>query len=162
MRQPKRRSPLKILILIVVVAFLMYVNITIEPLTPTLFLPSPTPTISPETYVAEAEELAAQGKYSQALQAYDQAILSAPQDPSNYIASARLNMYAGDYDKAIENASNAVLLDQNNSMGRPKDSRLGCRVITLMRNLLSIAPSNLTRAIPARTHICRSCCQTRS
>ncbi|MCD6356824.1 MAG: hypothetical protein J7L66_06005, partial [Anaerolineaceae bacterium] len=69
MRQPKRRfSLLKTLILIAVAAFLVYVNVTIEPLTPTLFLPSPTPTISPETYVVEAQGLAAQGKYSQALQ----------------------------------------------------------------------------------------------
>ncbi len=118
MRQPRRRSSLiKIFLLVVVVAFLVYVNITIEPLAPTLFLPSPTPTISPETYMVEAEELAAQGKYSLALQAYDKAILADPQDPSNYIASARLNIYGGKYYQAIKNASNAVLLDQNNSMG---------------------------------------------
>ena len=118
MRQPRRRSSLiKIFLLVVVVAFLVYVNITIEPLAPTLFLPSPTPTISPETYMVEAEELAAQGKYSLALQAYDKAILADPQDPSNYIASARLNIYGGKFDQAIKNASNAVLLDQNNSMG---------------------------------------------
>lgn len=118
MRQPKRRpNPIKILILLIVVGFLVYVNITVEPLAPTLFLPSPTPTISPETYIAEAQELALQGKYSLALQAYNRAILADPQNPSNYIASARLNVYAGDYTIAIENASNAVLLDQNNSMG---------------------------------------------
>jgi len=118
MRQPKRRSSFfKILLLVIVVAFLVYVNITIEPLTPTLFLPSPTPTISPETFVAEAEELASQGKYLLALQAYDKAIMSDSQNPTNYIASARLNIYGGKYDQAIENASNAVLLDQNNSMG---------------------------------------------
>lgn len=118
MRQPqRRRSPFKILILLLVLAFLVYVNITIEPLSPSLFLPSPTPTTSPETFIAEAEELAAQGKYSLALQAYNKAIMSSPQDPSNYIAAARLNLYAGDYESAIENASNAVLLDQNSSMG---------------------------------------------
>jgi len=117
MRQPRnRRSPLKILILVIVVAFLVYVNITIEPLSPTMFLPSPTPTISPEMFVAEAEEYAAEGKYSLALQAYDRAIKSSPQDPTNYIAASKLNLYAGNYDAAIDNASNAVLLDQNNIM----------------------------------------------
>ena len=117
MRQPRnRRSPLKILILFVVVAFLIYVNLTIEPLSPALFLPSPTPTTSPEMFIAEAEQYASEGKYSLALQAYDRAIKSSPQDPANYIAAARLNLYAGNYDAAIENASNAVLLDQNNSM----------------------------------------------
>jgi tetratricopeptide (TPR) repeat protein len=117
MRQPRnRRSPLKILILIIVAAFLVYVNLTIEPLSPVLFLPSPTPTISPEMFIAEAEQFALEGKYSLALQAYDRAIKSSPQDPTNYVAAARLNLYAGNYDAAIENASNAVLLDQNNSM----------------------------------------------
>lgn len=117
MRQPRnRRSPLKILILVIVAAFLVYVNITVEPLSSTLFLPSPTPTTSPEMFVAEAEQYASEGKYSLALQAYDRAISSSPQDPSNYIAAARLNLYSGNYDAAIENASNAVLLDQNNSM----------------------------------------------
>jgi tetratricopeptide (TPR) repeat protein len=117
MRQPRnRRSPLKILILFIVVAFLVYVNLTIEPLSPGLFLPSPTPTTSPDMFIAEAEQYALEGKYSLALQSYDQAIKSSPQDPTNYIAAARLNLYAGNYDAAIENASNAVLLDQNNSM----------------------------------------------
>jgi tetratricopeptide (TPR) repeat protein len=118
MRQPRRRfSPFKVLFLILVIAFLVYVNITVEPLAPSLFLPSPTPTTSPELYIAEAEEMASQGKYSLALQAYDKAILSDPQNPANFVASARLNVYAGKYDQAIENASNAVLIDQNNSMG---------------------------------------------
>jgi len=117
MRQPRnRRSPLKIFILAIVVAFLVYVNITVEPLSPTLFMPSPTPTTSPEMFIAEAEQFASEGKYSLALQAYDRAIKSSPQDPKNYIAAARLNLYAGNYEAAIENASNAVLLDQNNSM----------------------------------------------
>ena len=118
MRQPKRRSsPFKVLGLALVVAFLIYVNIAVEPLAPTLFLPSPTPTISPEIYIAEAQDMASQGKYSLALLAYDKAILADPQNPANYIASARLNIYAGKYDQAIKNASNAVLIDQNNSMG---------------------------------------------
>lgn len=130
MRQPRRRSnPIKILLLVVVVVFLVYVNNIIEPLAPTQFLPSPTPTISPETYVAEAGELAAQGKYSLALQAYSKAILANPQDPANYIASARLNIYGGKYDQAIENASNAVLLDQKIVWGKPlKVSHWVCRV----------------------------------
>jgi len=118
MRQPRRRSsPLKLLFLAAVVAFLVYVNITVEPLSATIFLASPTPTISPETFVAAAEELADEGKYGQALQAYDRAIRADPQNPANYIAAARLNIYRGEYEAAVENASNAVLLNQESSMG---------------------------------------------
>ena len=118
MRQPKRRSsPLKLLFLVGVIGFLVYVNKTVEPLSSTLFLASPTPTTSPETFITEAETLANDGKYAQALQAYSRAIIADPQNPANYIASARLNIYGGEFEKAIENASNAVLLNQTNSMG---------------------------------------------
>lgn len=118
MRQPKRRSsPLKYLILLGIIAFLVYINISVEPLSPTLFLASPTPTISPEMFIAEAEQLANEGKFSQAILAYNKAVIADPQNPANYIALARLNIYSGDYDKAVENASNAVLLNQNSSMG---------------------------------------------
>lgn len=143
MRQPRRRSsPLKYIFLIVVIAFLVYVNITVEPLSPTLFLASPTPTIAPEMFIAEAEQLAGEGKYSQALQAYSQAIIADPQNPANYISSARLNIYSGDYLEAIENASNAVLLNQTSSMGEAlKGFASG-----LMGNYLD-AEASLNRAI---------------
>lgn len=118
MRQPRRRSnPLKLILLAGVVAFLIYINQTIEPLSPSLFLPSPTPTTSPEEFITEAEDLVRQGKYSLALQAYDNAIRTDPQNPAFYIAAARLYIYSGQYEKAIENASNAVLLNQDSSMG---------------------------------------------
>lgn len=143
MRQPKRRSsPLKLLVLVGIIAFLVYVNKIVEPLSPSLFLASPTPTISPETFITEAETLANDGKYSQALQAYSKAILADPQNPANYIASARLNTYSGDYEKAIENASNAVLLNQTSSMGEAlKGFALG-----LMGQYLD-AEGSLNRAI---------------
>ena len=118
MRQPRRRSsPLKLIFLAGLVAFLVYVNQTIEPLSSSLFLPSPTPTISPEEFITEAEDLVRQGKYAMALQAYDNAIRTDPQNPAYYIAAARLYIYSGQYEKAIENASNAVLLKQDSSMG---------------------------------------------
>lgn len=118
MRQPQRRSnPLKYLVLIGIIAFLVYVNVTVEPLSPSLFLASPTPTISPEMFIAEAEKLASEGKFSLAIQSYNKAVISDPQNPANYIALAKLNIYSGNYEKAVENASNAVLLNQTSSMG---------------------------------------------
>ncbi len=117
MRQPRRRyGILKYVVMLGVIAFLVYVNLTVEPLSPTIFLASPTPTISAETFVAEAEQLAREGKYSLAIQAYNQAIKADPQNPSNYIALARLNIYNGDYEKAVENAGNALLLNPTSSM----------------------------------------------
>ena len=118
MRQPRRRNnPFKIIILLAVVAFLVYINLTVEPLSTTLFLASPTPTISADTYLAQAENLTTEGKYSLALQEYEKAIMADPENYATYLAAARLNIYSSDYEEAIENASNAILLNQNSSMG---------------------------------------------
>ncbi len=118
MRQSRRRSnPFKVLLLLVIVAFLVYVNLTVEPLSPTLFLASPTPTTSAETYLAQAENLASEGKFTQALAEYEKAIMADPQNPALYLAAAKLNLYSGDYEEAIENSSNAILLNPTSSMG---------------------------------------------
>lgn len=117
MRQSRRRNnPFKIIILLGLVAFLVYVNLTVEPLSSTLFLASPTPTVSAETYIAQAENLAAEGKYTQALQQYDKAIIADPEDYTNHLAAARLLVYSGDYEQAIEKSSNAVLINSSSSM----------------------------------------------
>lgn len=118
MRQTRRRpSPLKIFLLVGLVAFLVYINRIVEPLSPNIFLPSPTPTVSSDIFLAEAESLASEGKYSQALVTYQKAIMSDPQNPAIYIATARLNLYSGRYEEAVENASNAVLLNPSSGMG---------------------------------------------
>ena len=114
-RKNRRPNWLKILGLLIVIAFLVYINQAIEPLSPFLFLPPPTPTIPPEDFIAEAESLASEGKYSLALQTYEKAIMADPQDPSIYTAAARLNVYSGIYEKAIDQASNALLLNPENS-----------------------------------------------
>jgi tetratricopeptide (TPR) repeat protein len=116
MRRKNRRSnPLRILILIVIIGLLVYVDRKVEPFSPYIFLPSPTPTISAETFIAEAQGYAVEGKYTQALQAYDKAIKADPQNSSNYIASAMINLYRGDYEASLDDASNALLLNSENS-----------------------------------------------
>jgi tetratricopeptide (TPR) repeat protein len=118
MRQPRRRSSLvKYVFLLGMIAFLVYVNVTVEPLAPTLFVATPTATISPEMFIAQAEQLANEGKYNLAIQAYNKAVSADPQNSGNYLALARLNIYNGEYEKAVENASNAVLLNPNSSLG---------------------------------------------
>jgi len=116
MRQPRRFPNLwRLLVLGLIAAFLYYVNQVVQPLSPSLFLPSPTPTLSPEVYISEAENLAAQGKYTQAIAEYQKAIKTDPQNPANYISSARLNAFSGNYAQAISDASNALLLAPNSS-----------------------------------------------
>jgi tetratricopeptide (TPR) repeat protein len=56
------------------------------------------------------------GKFAQAIQTYQEAIRSSPQNPSLYIAIARVQLMAGQPAEAQANAENALLLDPNNSM----------------------------------------------
>lgn len=116
MRQPRRYTNFwRLLVLILIAGFLFYVNRVVEPLSPSLFLPSPTPTTSPENFISQAEALATQGKYTQALQQYQQALQADPRNPAYYLSMARLNIFSGNYAEAVTNASNALLLSNTSS-----------------------------------------------
>lgn len=86
----------------------------VVPATPPLFISTPTPTTSPESFVNQAQQYYQEGKFNQAMDAYMQAISSDPGNPSNYVALARLNVLTGDYEGAIENTQNALLKNPNN------------------------------------------------
>lgn len=115
-RRTRRSSPLRVILLVVAVGAMVYINQVVVPATPPLFVPTSTPTRAPESFVSEAESLQAQGKLSPAIQAYAQAVQADPKNPANFIALARLQAYIGNYDDALKNAENAVLLNENNSM----------------------------------------------
>lgn len=99
-----------------VLLFGYYFNQVYLPTQPNPFEPTPTPTRSPESFVTEAQALFEQGKLPQAIEAYQSAIRSSPQDPLLYIALARVQVFAGFPREAQENAENALLLSPNNSM----------------------------------------------
>ena len=95
---------------------MFYVNQVVVPATPPLFIPTPTVTLSPESFVNLAEDFYASGKINQAIKAYKEAIFSDPGNPANYVALARLQVFAGSYDEAIINCQNALLKNPNNPM----------------------------------------------
>ena len=99
-----------------VVLFGYFFNQVYLPSQPNPFEATPTVTRSPESYVTEAEALFNDGKLLQAIDAYQSAIKASPQDPVLYIAIARLQVWAGQYEEAEANAENALLLSSNNSM----------------------------------------------
>jgi tetratricopeptide (TPR) repeat protein len=114
----KRRKPLnigRIAILLVFIGALVYVNQVIVPVTGPLFIPTTTPTRAPEAYITEAQRLETEGKYSQAISMYNQAVQSDPKNPATYISLARLMVYTGKYQDAVTNSENALLLNENNS-----------------------------------------------
>jgi tetratricopeptide (TPR) repeat protein len=93
----------------------IYVNQFIVPTVPPIGIPTPTPTRAPESYITEAQRLENDGKYTQAISMFNEAIQSDPKNPASYISLARLLIYTGDYKNAIKNAENALLLNGNNS-----------------------------------------------
>ena len=99
-----------------IVLFGYYLNAVYLPAQPNPFEATPTPTRSPESLVTEAQSLFQDGKLLQAIAAYEEAIKSNPQDPTLYIALARIQVFAGLPDEARANAENAILLSPNNSM----------------------------------------------
>jgi len=131
-RRRSRSNPLRLFILIVLVGGALYVNQVVVPATPPLFVPTPTPTRSPESYITDADALLEEGKISQAITAYEKAIQANPKNPAVYITTARLQVYNGLYDEAIANAENALLLNSNNSIAQSLRLKRSNRQIALM------------------------------
>ena len=99
-----------------VVLFGYFFNQVYLPSQPNPFEATPTPTRSPESLVTEAQALYEDGKLPAAIKAYQAAINASPENPMLYIAIARVQVFAGKYAEAQENAENALLLNSNNSM----------------------------------------------
>lgn len=115
-RTRKRSNPLLLLVLILAIGGLYYINKVVVPTVNIPFIPTPTATRNPESFLNEAQAFAADGKLSQAIESYQQAIISDPTNPATYIALARVQLWAGLYQEALNNADNALLLNPNNSM----------------------------------------------
>lgn len=119
-RRQKHFNWFRIILLCLLIAGGLYLDRYIIPATPSPFEPTATATRPAESYVTEAQALFAQGKLTQAIQAYEQAIAIKPDDPANYVELARVQVYAGDYKGAEESAANALLLDPNSSMAHAR------------------------------------------
>ena len=115
-RRKRRPNYFGIAILILVLLFGYYFDQVYITQIDNPFEPTPTPTRSPESFVTEAQALFEEGKLLPAIDAYEQAINSSPQDSSLYVALARVQVFAGLYDEAQKNAENAMLLNPNNAL----------------------------------------------
>jgi tetratricopeptide (TPR) repeat protein len=113
----RRTRPIRtgrIMILIVMIGVGLYFNTVVVPETPPLFVPTPTATRSPESFVTQAEDYYRAGKLTLAIQSYQDAIYADPNNTNNYINIARLQVFAGNYGDAVKNAQNALLKNANN------------------------------------------------
>jgi tetratricopeptide (TPR) repeat protein len=115
-RRKSRSSPWRVVLLLGLIGALLYLNQVVVPATPPLFMPTPSPTLSPESYVNEGERLYQEGKLVQAIAAYQQGIEANPDNPALFVTLARIQVFAGDYEQAITNAENALLQNSNNPL----------------------------------------------
>lgn len=115
-KRRRRVNPVSVVLLVLAVIGLFYVNQVVVPSTPPLFIPTPTPTRAPETYVTEGEAFEKDGKVAQAIAAYRNAIQVDPRNVSVNVKLARLEAMNGDYADAIMHTENALLLNSNNAM----------------------------------------------
>lgn len=106
----------RIILLSLLVLGASYVNRFVVAGIQPLGIPSPTPTISPETLIAEAGALFDQGKLLPAIDMYKQAVVTQPDNPSTHIMLARTHIFAGNYEEAQTSAEDALLLNPDNSM----------------------------------------------
>lgn len=115
-KRRNRPNWFRIVVLSLIVLAAAYVNRFIVADIEPLGVPSPTPTVSAETLIAEAQSLFAQGKLLPAIDAYRKAIASEPDNPAVYIMLARAQVFAGQYKEAQTAAEDALLLNPSNSM----------------------------------------------
>lgn len=115
-RRKRRSNPWSVIILLILVGVGLYFNQVVLPTTQPLFIPTSTPTRSPESFLTDAETLLQQGKLTQAITAYRTAIQADPKNGTSYVTLARLLIYTSQYEEAVTNTENALLLNPNNSM----------------------------------------------
>lgn len=115
-RKKRPSNPLRLILLVALVGAAIYVNQVVVPVTPPLFVSTPTPTRSPDSFINEALTMVKQGKFTLAEAAYQQAIQANPKNINIYLDLARQQVLYGKFDSALENTDNALLLNNNNSL----------------------------------------------
>jgi tetratricopeptide (TPR) repeat protein len=120
LRKPKRRSdPKRVAILIVLILTGFYVNSlvddgTVQP----LFTPTSEPTRVPASYAEEAEAHFAAGNLKAAIAVYRSATGADPKNLDYRVALARIQIYDGQYEEALESADLALLMAPNDAKSK--------------------------------------------
>jgi tetratricopeptide (TPR) repeat protein len=115
-KRRQRGSPWRIILLLALIGGALYINQIVVPATPPLFIPTPTATRAPESFISEADDLFEEGKLIPAIEAYDQAVRVNPDNPALYLSMARAQLYAAQHEAALESAERALILNNNNPL----------------------------------------------
>jgi tetratricopeptide (TPR) repeat protein len=141
----KRRKPInlfRIFLLVGLIGVAVYFERMVVPDIPVPGVPTPMPTRNPESYIAEADDFYREGRFAQAIEAYQAALLANPSDIATYITIARLQIFLARYSDAQINAENALLLNANNATAHA----LRSRALTGQGDFLA-AEASITRAL---------------
>jgi len=114
-KRRRRSNPWLIAFLVIAIGFLVYLNIYVIPTVPPPFVPTATPTRNPQDFSDEADSYLAEGRIGLAMESFTLAIKADPQEISNYLKLARLQLYRGEFEAARVNVENAILLDKTQS-----------------------------------------------
>ena len=101
-------------LILVLGIYIGYYQVEVTPLTKR-FEPTPTPTRSALLYVADGDLHFAEGRLTEAIAAYEQAIEIDPQLDAPYIRQSRLLIYTRNTNRALHRAAQAVLLNPNSA-----------------------------------------------
>jgi superkiller protein 3 len=112
-KRPRRFNLALIAILCAaIVAATFFQGYVVPHVTP-LFMPSPTATREAASYAEDGAALFRDGKLASAIEAYEHAIQLAPTNSDLYVALSRVQVFAHQYENAVENAQYAVLLSKS-------------------------------------------------
>ena len=116
-RKKKRRSsPVRVIFLLILISAGIYVYTIIQrEEIESPFIPTPMPTRSAFSYVAEAEELYLQGHITQTIAAYERAIALEPGDVLPYIPLARLLILEERTNEGLQRAEQATRIAPENT-----------------------------------------------
>lgn len=118
-KQGRRSSPVRVAMLVVLIAAgLVVLTLKDQGKVQPLFQATPAPTRIPQSFADEAEAQFAAGNLNAAAEAYQRAVAIDPQNLDYRVALARIQIYAGQYEAALESASDALLLDSNNAKAK--------------------------------------------
>jgi tetratricopeptide (TPR) repeat protein len=112
-KKPHRFNLLLIFVLCALIVAATYVQGYIVPILTPPFVPTATPTRPASSYAEDADRMFQEGKLSSAVELYKQAILLAPKNTDLYVALSRIQIFAHDYEEAVNNAEYAVLLSKS-------------------------------------------------
>lgn len=118
-KQGRRSSPFRVAVLVVLIAAgLTVLALEDQGHVQPLFQATAVPTRVPQSFADEAEAQFAAGNLKAAAAAYQQAVAIDPENLDYHVALARIQIYAGQYEEALETARDALLLDSNNAKAK--------------------------------------------